>query len=89
MKQTAKPVHKCYSCVLNLGDHCWLYKYPRGQWSRKVGCPAFGDEDIYSKFREWQEKPKYKTRKELRREFFRATRKTEEHHNHFGGGVQR
>jgi len=89
MKRTAKPVHRCHSCLLNLGDHCWLYEYPRGQWSKRRGCRAFGNDEIYAKYREWQEKPKVKTRKQLRREFFRTTRKTEEHYNHFGDGVLR
>jgi len=87
VKKTRKPVHNCHSCLLNLGDHCWLYEYPRGQWTRKKRCPAFENEDVYAKFREWETKPHVKTAKDLRRDVFRRTKKSEEHHNHFGGGT--
>ena len=87
MRTSAKPVRNCHSCPLNLGRHCWLYKYPRGQWRGGKRCRAFEDATIHEQFEKWQKQPRVKTRKELRREFFRSTRKTEEHHNHFGSGL--
>lgn len=72
MRQTSKPVHKCYSCLLNLHDHCWLYKYPRGQWRGGRACSAFENEELYDQYRTWCKQPSVKTRKELRREFFRT-----------------
>jgi len=75
MRYSTKPIRKCYSCLLNLGDECWLYAYPRGQWRGDRHCPAFGNEEIYAAFRTWQKRPVIKTRQELRREFFRARRK--------------
>lgn len=71
MRQSIKPVRKCYKCLLNLEDHCWLYKCPRNQWRDKNGCPAFENDKIYRDFREWQKQPVVKTRRELRRDFFR------------------
>ncbi len=75
MHRNNKPVRKCHSCLLNLGDHCWLYKYPRGQWRSGRICPAFENEKIYKDFREWQKQPDVKTRKELRRSFFRSRKR--------------
>jgi hypothetical protein len=77
MRQTRKPVRNCHSCLLNLGDYCWLYRYPRGQWRGDRRCPAFENEHIYAQFRAWQKEPSVKTRKDLRREFFRTRRRTE------------
>lgn len=71
MRQSIKPVRKCYKCLLNLEDHCWIYKCPHIQWRDKKGCPAFENDEIYREFREWQKQPVVKTRKELRRDFFR------------------
>lgn len=85
MRYSRKPVHNCYSCLLNLGDHCWIYKYPRGQWCHKRKCRAFENEEIYSKFREWRKLPEIKTRKDIRRVFFRTTRKRERHYDHMVG----
>jgi hypothetical protein len=75
MRQTRKPVRKCHSCLLNLGDHCWLYDYPRGQWRAGKRCSALGNEEVYQSFREWQKQPSIRTRKDLRRGFFRARRR--------------
>jgi len=75
MRRHNKPVRACHSCLLNLGDHCWLYRYPRGQWRRGRRCPAFENEDVYGRFRRWRRAPTVKTRKELRRDFFRTKRK--------------
>ncbi len=88
MHRTRKPVRKCHSCMLNMDDHCWLYKSPRGQWHGRKKCRAFENETIYARFHEWQEQPHQVSHKDLRREFFRVVRKTEEHYNHFGGGKQ-
>jgi hypothetical protein len=75
MKQSAKPVRKCHACLLNLGDRCWLYRYPRGQWRDRRHCPAMDDADLHARFRTWQKQPSVKTRRELRQEFFRTKRK--------------
>jgi hypothetical protein len=72
MRLSHKPVRKCHSCLLNQGDKCWLYKYPRGQWRKDRQCPAFENEAIYAQFRESLKEPSILTRKEIRREFFRA-----------------
>ncbi len=72
MRCSTKPVRECHSCLLNLGDECWLYAYPRGQWRGGRRCPAFGDEEIHAAFRTWQKRPVVKSRKELRRGFFRT-----------------
>jgi hypothetical protein len=76
MRQSAKPVRKCHACLLNLVDECWLYGYPRGQWRGDRRCPGFENEDAYREFRLWRKQPTVKTRKELRREFFRTRRRT-------------
>jgi len=34
MKKSWKPIRKCYSCLLNQGDHCWLFKYPFRAWQK-------------------------------------------------------
>jgi len=79
MRRSQKPVKKCYTCLLNRGDHCWLYRYPRGQWSSGRRCPAFENEAVYEDYRRWLKRPSIKTRKQLRREFFRRRRRTELH----------
>jgi hypothetical protein len=71
MHRNAKPVRKCYACLLNLGDHCWSYAYPRGQWHGKR-CPAFENEEMYEQYREWLKLPTVKTGHELRRKVFRT-----------------
>ncbi|MFO7870843.1 MAG: hypothetical protein R6V03_05370 [Kiritimatiellia bacterium] len=75
MRRSEKPVRKCYSCPLNLGDHCWLYAYPRGQWRNRRKCSAFDDPEVHKAFRAWLKQPVVKNRKELRREIFRTRRK--------------
>jgi len=75
MRYSSKPVRKCYTCLLNLDDHCWLYRYPRGQWRDEKKCGAFENEEIYGEFRTWQKQPDIKTRKALRRELFRTKRR--------------
>ena len=86
MRISAKPVRRCHKCTLNLGDRCWLYKYPRGQWRGDRRCRAFENGRILEDFETWRKQPQVKTRKELRREFFRSSKKTGEHHNHFESG---
>lgn len=71
MRSIGKPVGKCYTCLLNLDDHCWLYRNPRGQWRGERVCPGFENEEQYREFRQWQKMPRIKTRKELRRDFFK------------------
>ena len=85
MYRTRKPVHKCYSCLLNLGDHCWRFEDPRDQWHGRASCPGFEDEALYEAFREWQRGPHVKSARELRQDAFRRGPGTEEHHTHFGG----
>jgi hypothetical protein len=75
MRLSHKPVRKCHSCLLNLGDRCWLYVSPRGQWAGDRRCPAFEDEAAYARFRVWQKEPTVKSRAELRREVFRTRRR--------------
>ena len=72
MRQNIKPVRKCHSCHLNLGDHCWVYTYPYLQWRHEHRCLGFENEEKYREFDEWKKLPDVKTRKELRREFFRT-----------------
>ena len=73
-KTSQKPVRKCHSCLLNLGDHCWLYQYPRGQGRSGRRCAAFENEEVYAGFRLWQKQPDVKTRKALRRLVHRQRR---------------
>lgn len=75
MPDSHKPVRKCHACLLNRGDHCWIYLYPRGQWRHHRHCPAFENETLYDAFRTWQKQPTIKKRKELRQAFFRGRRK--------------
>ena len=76
MRRTAKPVRRCYSCLLNLDSYCWLYKYPRGQWRGEKTCPGFDNEELHAEYEQWCKQPDVKTRKELRREFFRKRKRT-------------
>jgi hypothetical protein len=76
MRTSRKPVHACYTCLLNLGDHCWLYGYPRGQWRGGRRCPAFENPAVYARFHLSRKQPDVKTRKALRRAFFRGRRRT-------------
>lgn len=71
MRLGPKPVRRCYKCLLNLGDHCWIFECPRRQWNRKK-CPGFENAELNLRFREWQEAPDVKTRKQLRKEIFRG-----------------
>lgn len=73
MKLGPKPVRKCYRCLLNQRDHCWAFACPRLQWSKKK-CPGFDDQELQRQFREWQEAPHVKTRKQLRQEIFRSAK---------------
>ncbi len=73
-KSSQKPVRKCHSCLLNLSDHCWLYRYPRGQWRCGRSCGAFENEEVYEGFRLWQKQPAVKSRKDLRRMVHRQRR---------------
>lgn len=76
MRRSGKPVRKCHSCRLNLGDQCWVYKAPRGQWRDGRRCPGFENAVLYRQYAEWQKQPTVKSRKELRREFFRTKKRS-------------
>ncbi len=71
MRIGPKPVHGCTRCPLNLGNHCWAYAWPRRQWHHRI-CPGRGNAALHRQFREWQEAPQVKSRKQLRQEAFRA-----------------
>ena len=81
MRLHSKPVRKCNSCLLNLGDRCWQYRDPRGQW-RGRRCPAFENEAVYEEFRRAQKQPTVKTREALRRDAFRAGGKGRTRHTY-------
>ncbi len=87
MRVTQKPVRKCYSCLLNLGDRCWLYDNPHDQWHRLHRCPGFGNQALHAEFQAWQLKPRHVTPRQQRRERFAQQCRTEEHHNHFVAGI--
>lgn len=70
MKLSSKPVHACYTCLLNLDAECWEYVCPRRQWNGRR-CPGFENETLYQQYRDWLEAPHVKTRKQIRREAFR------------------
>jgi len=67
-RSTHKPVRKCHTCPLNLGEHCWGYSNPRAQWRRKRGCPAFGDARFRDLYLLWKKQASIKTRRAIRRE---------------------
>lgn len=75
MRNSRKPVRKCHACLLNQGDHCWLYAAPRGQWRNGRNCKAYENEEVYRQFREWCKLPTVKTRRELRCEAFRSRKR--------------
>jgi hypothetical protein len=79
MKRHLKPVRKCHGCLLNLGDHCWIYQYPRGQWRAWHHCRGREDVNLHESYRDWLKMPTVKSRKELRQNFFRAKRRVELH----------
>ena len=89
MRRTLKPVRKCYSCLLNLGSCCWIYRYPRGQWRDGRRCPGFENEELYAAYLAWQKMPTVKSRRELRREFFRTRRKFHVHREIAGPQTRR
>lgn len=74
-KRHNKPVRKCYSCLLNLGTHCWTFPSPRAQWLGGAVCPGFENEGLYANFREEQKRPSLMTRRALRREALRTRKR--------------
>lgn len=68
MRQNRKPIRRCYTCLLNRGDHCWGYRFPWTQWTGRRKCPAFENEEIYAQFRAWQKQATVKSGREIRRE---------------------
>jgi len=87
MHITEKPVRKCHSCLLNLGDRCWAYQCPHEQWHDRPKCPGFENEELYAEFKEWQKNPDKPSRREQRRDHYKSHQGTEEHHNHFATGI--
>ncbi len=71
MQYHQKPVRKCHGCGLNLGTHCWLFAYPRGQWRGERQCRAHGDPALEEALAQWRKLPDVKNRKMLRRETHR------------------
>jgi hypothetical protein len=71
MQEPQKPVRKCHSCLLNLGDVCWAYDDPREQWRNQRKCPGFDSEVLHQAYRLWQRDPAVPGAKELRRERYR------------------
>jgi hypothetical protein len=67
-----KPVRKCVHCALNLGDHCWLYRYPRGQWRHDRRCHAHGDSEFEEAYRHWCKLPTVRSTRDIRRLTHRA-----------------
>jgi hypothetical protein len=67
-----KPVRKCHSCPLNIGDHCWRYASPRSQWRNGKTCPGLDNTDLHKEFSREQRAPQILTRRQIRREMFRA-----------------
>jgi len=76
LRYHGKPVRKCHGCGLNLGDHCWLFAYPRGQWRGERCCRAHGDAALVAALAQWRKLPDVKTRKTLRRETHRQRQET-------------
>ena len=71
MRISRKPIRACYACPMNMGTHCWAYANPRARWEKHGRCPAFENEEIYALFEQWKKQPRVKTRREIRREFYR------------------
>ncbi|MFU8780861.1 MAG: hypothetical protein ACNA71_07530 [Kiritimatiellia bacterium] len=70
--QHHKPVRKCHGCPLNLGAHCWVFQYPRGQWRGGKDCRLRNDQDVHAAYVQWCNRPTVKSRKMLRREEHRV-----------------
>ena len=84
MRLSRKPVHRCYTCLLNQGDHCWGYEFPGAQWRSRRTCSAFENDDVYRFYLNWQKQANVKTRKEIRQEALR--REAPEPLHHLEGG---
>ena len=72
MHQNEKPVRKCHGCPLNMGRHCWIFLYPRGQWRAGRVCRFRNDEVVHRAYVQWCNRPTVKSRKVLRREEHRG-----------------
>lgn len=72
MRQHHKPVRKCHGCPLNMGHHCWVFLYPRGQWRDGHDCRLRHDVAVHEAYRQWCNRPTVKSRKMLRREEHRG-----------------
>lgn len=64
---------------MNLGERCWIYVFPRGQWRGGHECSAMRNELVLKEFSDWQKRPQIKTRAEIRREFFRSRAPKDSH----------
>ena len=79
MHESTKPVRKCHSCKLNLGERCAVFRDPHQEW--KPGkCRGFGDEALYEAYLAETARHPPDVRKEARRERAKQTR-TEPHHD--------
>ncbi len=79
MHKSPKPVRKCHGCKLNLGDRCGVFPDPHKQW-HPGKCGGHGDEELYQRYLEDQEKHPPDSRKQERRRRARLA-KTEPHHD--------
>ncbi len=74
MHKIYKPVHNCYDCGLNLGDHCGMYADPRQMWHRRV-CPGYRNEAMLQRY-EAEQARHLPDRSKLRRRRVMRTRAT-------------
>lgn len=72
MREHHKPVRKCHGCPLNMGRHCWVFLYPRGQWRGGRECRFRHDAEVHEAYRQWCKRPTVKSRRMLRREAHRG-----------------
>ena len=79
MHVSAKPVHKCHGCKLNLGTRCAVFPSPHEQWKRGR-CKGYNDEALYQKYLADVEKHPANARREKRKEHARLAN-TEPHHD--------
>ncbi len=78
MHKKGKPVRKCHGCLLNIGDHCAIYKEPHDRWHHSK-CASYNDQELYQKYKEDIEKHPEGDAKKQRREIAKK-HNTEEHH---------
>jgi hypothetical protein len=49
MNINGKTVRKCYSCILNVGNRCAVYKNPHEKWHHSR-CSSYNDKELFSKY---------------------------------------